>query len=111
MEKALLKLARQLDGFDEASLMALWDKYQGIVQDFQPSRQWQEAVLILSMIQSVRWKNQLFNHHWAGMAGAQQDQPCEGCNTGGCSGPDSGNGLKERGKVLRFRPREGDNPV
>ena len=27
MEKLLLKLARQLDALDEASLMSLWSKY------------------------------------------------------------------------------------
>ena len=65
MEKALLKLARQLNAYDEASLMSLWEKYSEAVQRFEPSKRWEEAVLVLSMIQGMRFKNQLFNHHWA----------------------------------------------
>lgn len=65
MEQLLLKLARQLDAMDEASLMALWDKYAQIVHHFEPSERWQEAVLVLSFIQAKRWKNQLFNAQWA----------------------------------------------
>lgn len=66
MEKALVKMARQLRSLDEASLMSLWEKYAGIVRAFEPSERWEEAVLVLSFIQSVRMKNQLFNHQWAG---------------------------------------------
>ena len=46
MEQLLLKLARQLDAMDEASLMSLWDKYAQTVQRFEPSERWQEAVLV-----------------------------------------------------------------
>lgn len=74
MERALQKLAKQLVAFDEASLMALWDKYARQVADFEPGKQWQEAVLILGFIQSVRFKNQLLNHHWAEVA-APGDRP------------------------------------
>ncbi len=66
MEKALIKMARQLRSLDEASLTSLWEKYAGIVRAFEPSERWEEAVLVLSFIQSVRMKNQLFNHQWAG---------------------------------------------
>lgn len=66
MEKALIKMARQLRGLDEASLMSMWEKYAQVVRDFEPSERWEEAVLVLSFIQSVRFKNQLFNHQWAG---------------------------------------------
>jgi hypothetical protein len=65
MEKLLLRLARQLDAMDEASLMSLWSKYATIVERFEPSRQWEKAALIFSMIQGKRWKNQLFNYYWA----------------------------------------------
>jgi len=71
MEKALLKMARQLRSLDEASLMSMWDKYAEIVRDFEPSERWEEAVLVLSFIQSVRMKNQLFNHHWANVVRAR----------------------------------------
>ncbi|GFK94804.1 hypothetical protein NNJEOMEG_02652 [Fundidesulfovibrio magnetotacticus] len=65
MERVLLKLARQLGNYDEASLTSLWERYAEQVQRFEPSKRWEEAVLILSMIQAVRFKNQLFNLHWA----------------------------------------------
>ena len=43
MEKMLLKMARQLNAMDEASLMALWNKYMQRVQNFDASREWEEA--------------------------------------------------------------------
>ncbi|MDE5681937.1 MAG: hypothetical protein K2I05_06390 [Mailhella sp.] len=65
MEKLLLKLASQLDSIDQASLDALWDKYAQIVNNFEPTKRWEEAVLVLSFIQAKNWKNQLFNTQWA----------------------------------------------
>lgn len=65
MEKILLKLARQLASYDEASLISLWERYAEQVKRFEPTKRWEEAVLILSMIQAVRFKNQLFNLHWS----------------------------------------------
>ncbi|MBO4313774.1 MAG: hypothetical protein J5838_05715 [Desulfovibrio sp.] len=65
MEKMLAKLARQLDAIDEASLMVLWSKYATITSRFEPTRRWEEAALIFSLIQAKRWKNQLFNYNWA----------------------------------------------
>lgn len=64
MEKMLLKRARQLNAMDEASLMALWNKYLHRVQDFDASREWEEAAIVLSLLQAVRSKNQLFNIKW-----------------------------------------------
>ncbi|WP_243359806.1 hypothetical protein [Fundidesulfovibrio terrae] len=65
MEKVLVKLARQLNNFDEASLTSMWERYAEQVKRFEPSKRWEEAVLILSMIQAVRFKNQLFNLNWS----------------------------------------------
>ena len=64
MEQMLLKMARQLNAMDEASLMALWNKYLQRVQDFDASREWEEAAIVLSLLQAVRGKNQLFNTKW-----------------------------------------------
>lgn len=64
MKKLLVRLARQLDAIDEASLMSLWSEYATIVGRFEPTKQWEEATLIFSMIQAKRWKNQLFNYYW-----------------------------------------------
>ena len=65
MEQLLIKMARQLDALDEASLLALWDKYAVIASHFEPTKRWEEAVLVFSFIQAKRWKNQLFNHKWS----------------------------------------------
>ncbi len=65
LERILKKVAKQINALDEASLASLWEKYAEIVARFEPSERWEEAVLILSMIQGMRYKNQLFNHHWA----------------------------------------------
>ena len=62
MEKLLTRLARQLDALDEASLMSLWSKYATIASRFEPTQRWEEAVLVFSMIQAKRYKNQLFNY-------------------------------------------------
>ena len=37
MEKLLLRLARQLDAIDEASLMSLWSKYATQTSRFEPT--------------------------------------------------------------------------
>ena len=65
MERMLLKMARQLNEYDEASLTALWEKYATIVERFEPSKRWEEAAIVFSLIQAVRLKNQLFNQHLA----------------------------------------------
>lgn len=110
MEKMLLKLARQLDSLDEASLMALWSKYATLTSRFEPTRRWEDACLVFSLIQAKRWKNQLFNYSWSqqrlpplkdaapGQAGApgrdfnlEQAQPAPDQENSGC-------------RVLAFRP-------
>ncbi len=97
MERILQKMAQQLNACDEASLSALWNKYQQIVQNFSSGREWEEAVLILSMIQSVRWKNQLFNYHWSRQ---YQSAPAP------ASGPVTRPALQQKCKVLTFRQFE-----
>ena len=42
MEQLLIKMARQLDALDEASLLALWDKYAVIVSHFEPTKRWRK---------------------------------------------------------------------
>lgn len=114
METLLIKLARQLDGMDEASLMSLWDKYAATVNRFEPSRRWEEAALVFSLIQAKRWKNQLFNYHWS-----QQARPDENGDVAPSAFtlevPSSeteggvGDGASQkRCKVLSFRPIKSD---
>ena len=113
MEKMLQKLAKQLVAYDEASIMALWEKYQAIVSQFQPTRQWEEAVLIFNMIQSVRWKNQLFNVHWAEEKdlNTSEERTGQDLKYEAESGPSMVDMSKQRGKVLTFRPGEDDESV
>ncbi len=107
MEAMLQKIARQLVSMDEASLMALWDTYHSRVKQFEPTLSWEEACIIFGLIQTVRWKNQLFNDLWAAQKQAGPD--------GGEAAPEqveqpfqeneeqpSGS---ERGKVIQFHPR------
>lgn len=117
MEHQLLKLARQLDAFDEASLMALWERYAEMVEHFEPTRRWEEAALVLSLIQAKRWKNQLFNHQWSSRVrneGAEGVPPRVSFDLERRSASEepqeSGDVAahrKKRGKVLRFGPLEG----
>lgn len=65
MEKMLMKIARQLESLDEASLMSLWSKYATLANRFEPTKRWEEACLIFSLIQAKHWKNQLFNYCWS----------------------------------------------
>lgn len=123
MEKLLLKLARQLDALDEASLMSLWSKYATLTSRFEPTRRWEEGALVFSLIQAKRWKNQLFNYCWreqrrppedrGGERGAAAPAPAGGAP----EGPVSGAGFAlEREKapaappcrVLSFRPPRGE---
>ncbi len=78
MERMLLKMARQLNAYDEASLMALWEKYATLVENFEPSQRWEEAALVFSLIQSVHLKNQLFNQHLAANVALAKDRDLPG---------------------------------
>ena len=98
MERMLQKLAQQLNAYDEASLMSLWDRYAAVVDRFEPTKRWEEASLVLCLIQAVRWKNQLFNHHWG---------PARGRTRGGSAahGLQPRAGARIRGGQGRPRPR------
>ncbi len=110
MEHLLTKLARQLDALDEASLMSLWNQYATKVSHFEPTKRWEEAALILSLIQAKRWKNQLFNYHWA-----KEARPDDSTAFPTALAPSTENfsleppaPTKQRCKVLRFRSLESD---
>ena len=68
MQRVLEKMAKQLNEYDEASLMQLWQHYAARVHDFEPTKRWEEAAISLCLIQAVHWKNQLFNYHLAASA-------------------------------------------
>ena len=108
MEKVLIKLADQLGVFDEASLTALMDKYESLAGEFQPTKKWEQAVMVLGLIQVVRWKNHLFNHHWA-----EQQKPRKTLEAPALPLLASGKNPREPkpGKVLPFRQFKDDESV
>ena len=129
MEKLLLKLARQLDALDEASLMSLWSKYATLTSRFEPTRRWEEGALVFSLIQAKRWKNELFNYCWREQRRPPEDRGGNGGGARGVAAPasaSSGPALEgpmpgadfalEREKapapkpcrVLNFRPGRGE---
>jgi hypothetical protein len=77
MQRVLEKMAKQLNAYDEASLMQLWQQYALRVNNFEPTRRWEEAAIALCLIQAVHWKNHLFNYHLAATAtpDAQEELP------------------------------------
>lgn len=112
MEKLLTRLARQLDALDEASLMSLWSKYATITSRFEPTQRWEEAVLVFSMIQAKRYKNQLFNYYWAQQAQPHEDGPAPAAQPlapGFDLMPEKQEApAPHRCRVLSFRPAPGD---
>jgi hypothetical protein len=113
VEKVLVKLAKQLNNFDEASLISLWERYAEQVKRFEPSKRWEEAVIILSMIQAVRFKNQLFNLNWSeGRAPGEATPPKSLIEAVPSPGQAAGKPkVRPRGKVLSFKGKEENGPV
>ena len=63
MEKALEKIAEQILGFDEASLVSLREKYRLKIERFDATRDWEKAVITFCIINAVSMKNALFNEN------------------------------------------------
>jgi len=61
IEKALQHIADRILDFDEASLVQLQEKYLKKVSEFSANRDWERAIVIYFMINSVRVKNRIFN--------------------------------------------------
>ncbi len=61
LEESLNKIAGNILCLDEASLMSLWDKYKTKMEYFSFSPEWEKAVVIFSIINSIRVKNAIFN--------------------------------------------------
>ncbi len=108
LEAMLQKMAKQLASMDEASLMALWDTYHSRVKQFEPTHSWEEACIVFGLIQTVRWKNQLFNDLWseqkeAGRTSDQGEQKHEEEPVKVQENDEAPNA--ERGKVIQFQSR------
>jgi hypothetical protein len=118
MEKMLLKMARQLNSMDEASLMALWPKYMTRAQQFDGSREWEESTVVLSLIQAVRGKNHLFNANLAEQQESKPDIPhqrredirpwrrMDGLSERELARMEEANKPKKPATVLQFRPKD-----
>lgn len=63
MEDVLLKIADRIVRLDEASLTSLWEKYRARVEQIEPSREWEKAVIVFFIINAVRAKNAILNEH------------------------------------------------
>lgn len=61
IEDALTRIAEKILALDEASLVALLDKYRHRMEHFDVSREWERSVIIFFIINAVRAKNQIFN--------------------------------------------------
>jgi len=61
IEEVLLGLADRVLDFDEASLAQLQEKYLKKVSEFSPNRDWERAIVVYFLINSVRVKNKIFN--------------------------------------------------
>ena len=61
IDSALNKIAEKILSLDEASLTNLWGKYKKKTEHCDLSKDWEKAIIILFIINSVRVKNQLFN--------------------------------------------------
>ncbi|MBN1664575.1 MAG: hypothetical protein JW943_13325 [Deltaproteobacteria bacterium] len=61
IESALNKIADRILDLDEASLAGLWGKYKDRMEHFDTSKEWEKAVVIFFIINSVRVKNHIFN--------------------------------------------------
>lgn len=71
LESSLDRMAQQILGLDEASLSSLWEKYKKRMEQFEPSKEWEKAVIIFFIINAVRAKNHIFNEQ---LSRQQQEQ-------------------------------------
>jgi hypothetical protein len=76
LEQALDKIAEQIIALDEASLTQLRKRYLDRLFNFEPTKEWEKAVIIYFLINGVIAKNNLFNQHvTAGQTGETEKGP------------------------------------
>jgi hypothetical protein len=61
IEDTLKELAKRVLALDEETLISLVPKYRKRMDDFEPSQEWEEAVIIYFLINGFRIKNAQFN--------------------------------------------------
>jgi hypothetical protein len=75
IEEALLGLADRVLDFDEASLAQLQEEYLKKVSEFSPTREWEKAIVVYFLINSVRVKNKIFNEKVKGNCPPEASRP------------------------------------
>jgi hypothetical protein len=75
IEEVLLGLADRILDFDEASLAQLQEKYLKKVSEFSPTRDWERAIVVYFLINSVRVKNKIFNEKVKGSGPPEPTKP------------------------------------
>lgn len=95
MRRALNRLAEQILSFDEASLTNLLEEYRAKMDNFEPSREWERAVIIFFIINSVRVKNLMFNENVLKKGQAESGKPP-------AKGPEEG-GPKKRARPVSLK--------
>ena len=83
LEKALDKIAEQITALDEASLTQLRKKYLNKLFQFEPTKEWEKAVIIYFIINGVVAKNNLFNRQVLGQQTKERKQSEEDAPKGG----------------------------
>jgi predicted house-cleaning noncanonical NTP pyrophosphatase (MazG superfamily) len=73
LEKALDNIAEKILALDESSLSGLWNKYKDKMEEFETSKEWEKAVIIFFIINSVRVKNHIFNEQIMNRQDKEQD--------------------------------------
>jgi len=112
LERLLEKIADKLLNLDEASLTCLWNKYFTMVQKFEPTKRWEKAVIILSLIQAVRWKNQLFNIKWLELTKVEKrfnrkfPMQVNSISAPAVPSENKEKKKKEKGKIIFFNPKK-----
>jgi hypothetical protein len=61
IEDTLKELARRVLALDEETLISLVPKFRKRMEDFEPTREWEESVIIYFIINGYRIKNAQFN--------------------------------------------------
>jgi hypothetical protein len=75
LEDSLNKIAENILYLDEASLTSLWDKYKVKMENFSASKEWEKAVVIFAIINSIRVKNAIFNEQLVNKKIAEKAPP------------------------------------
>lgn len=75
LDKALEQIAEKIIRLDEASLTQLLPFYKNKMENFEPTADWEKAVIIYFLINAVRVKNTIFNDNVTKSRGKKKAPP------------------------------------